>query len=200
MSRTRPDPRTGPRRRRWVPVALFVAFVVMPVLEIWTILQVGSVIGAWWTVVLLVLDSLVGAWLVRREGARSFRAFQEATRRGSVPGREIADGALILFGGALMLTPGFLTDAFGVLLVLPLTRPVFRAALARAISRRVVPGPVAGLGGFGGFGSGGFGPPGGFGGGGRPGSPGPGDPGRDEQRPGPGPSGSVVQGEVVDDD
>ena len=129
---------------------LLVAFVVMPIVEIWTILQVGAVIGAWWTVVLLVLDSLVGAWLVRREGARSFRAFQESVSRGGVPGREMADGALILVGGALMLTPGFVTDAFGALCVLPPTRALLRSALAGAIARRVVVGPVGPLSGFGG--------------------------------------------------
>ena len=162
-----------------MPLALFVAFVVMPIVEIWTILQVGSVIGAWWTVVLLVLDSLVGAWLVRREGARSFRAFQDAVSRGGVPGREIADGALILVGGALMLTPGFVTDVLGALCVLPPTRAMMRGALAGAIARRVVVGPFGGT--AAGFPTSPRVPP-------------------DARRPGPGPSGSVVQGEVVDDD
>ncbi len=184
----------GRRRRRWLPPALLVAFVVLPLIEIVVIIQVGSVIGAWWTVLLLVADSLVGAWLVRREGARAFRALQEALRRGAVPGREIADGALILVGGTLMLTPGFVTDVLGIALVLPFTRPLFRGALTQAVTRRIVVG-----GGTGGP-AGPMGPMG-FGGAAGSGGSGPGSaagPGR--QDPGPGPEGPVVRGEVVDDE
>ena len=171
-------------RRRWLPLALLVAFVVMPLIEIIVIIQVGSVIGAWWTVLLLVADSLVGAWLVRREGARAFRALQEALRRGAVPGREIADGALILVGGTLMLTPGFVTDALGIALVLPFTRPLFRGALTQAVTRRIV---------VGGGPAGPMGPMGPMGFGGPAAGPG-------RQDPGPGPEGPVVRGEVVDDE
>ena len=121
-----------------MPIALVVVFVVLPIVEILVILQVGAVIGGWSTVALLVLDSLVGAWLVRREGARAFRALREALGRGAVPSREIADGALVLVGGTLLLTPGFVTDALGVLLLLPFTRPFLRALLVREIGRRML--------------------------------------------------------------
>ncbi len=184
-------PRSGraPRRRRWVSLALVVAFVVMPIVEIYVLIQVGQVIGGWWTVLLLVLGGVVGSWLVRREGARAWRALQEALRRGAVPGREIADGALVLVGGTLLLTPGFVTDALGVLLVLPLTRPLWRRLLGQAISRRLlVAGSPPASGGFPGF-------PG-FPGAGN-GSPGPSGPGA--TNPGPRGSGPVVRGEVVDD-
>ncbi len=139
------------RRRvpwRWL---LVVAFVAVPLLEIWVILRVGSVIGPWWTIALLVVDSVVGAWLVRREGGRAWRALRTALQGGRMPAREIADGALILIGGTLMLTPGFVSDLAGILLILPMTRPVARRLLTRVVERRLVgslndrrPGPPTG--------------------------------------------------------
>ena len=86
------------------------------------LIQVGQVIGAWWTIVLLIADSVLGTWLVRREGARAWRALRNALESGRMPATELADGALILIGGTLMLTPGFVTDIVGLLLVVPLSR------------------------------------------------------------------------------
>ncbi len=121
----------------WLPVA---AFVVVPLAEIYVLIQVGHVIGAWWTVLLLLADSLVGGWLVVHEGGRAWQALQEALAQRRMPHRELADGALILVGGALMLTPGFLTDALGILCILPFTRPLARGVLARVVSRRLLGG------------------------------------------------------------
>ena len=127
-----------PTRRRRVPLwALMVAFVVVPLVEIAVLIQVGQVIGAWWTILLLVADSIRGGWLIRREGARAWRALAAAFNSGRMPARELADGALILVGGTLMLTPGFVTDAVGIGLILPLTRPVFRRLLTGIVSRRL---------------------------------------------------------------
>ena len=130
---------------------LVVAFVAVPLVEIWTILQVGRVVGPWWTIALLVLDSLIGAWLIKREGSRAWRALRAALERGRMPAREMADGALILIGGTLMLTPGFVTDAVGILAILPMTRPFARRLLTRVLERRLLsaghgrrPGPPAG--------------------------------------------------------
>ncbi len=164
------------RRRRLSLWVLFVAFVVMPLVEIYVLIQVGQVIGAWPTILLLVADSMLGAWIVRREGARAWRALNEALASGRMPATELADGALILVGGALMLTPGFVTDILGALVVLPFTRPVARRMLAQVVSRRlVVIGPVMG-----------------------PGMP-PGTGPDSTRRPGPGPGdGPVVRGDVVD--
>ena len=112
---TAPVPPARPRRgRRWVRPALAVAFVVVPLVEIWVILQVGQLVGPWWTIVLLVLDSMLGAWLIKREGGRAWLALREALARGRMPAREIADGALILIGGTLMLSPGFVLDILGI--------------------------------------------------------------------------------------
>ena len=111
------------------------AFLVIPLIEIYVIIQVGQVIGAWWTILLLILDSLFGAWLIKREGGRAWLSLNDAFESGRMPAKELADGALILIGGTLMLTPGFVTDAFGILLILPFTRPFFRGMLNGFVSR-----------------------------------------------------------------
>ena len=126
------------RRRRLSLWVLFLAFVVMPLVEIYVLIQVGQVIGAWPTILLLVVDSMLGAWIVRREGGRAWRALNQALASGRMPATELADGALILVGGALMLTPGFVTDLLGALVVLPFTRPVARRMLAQVVARRLV--------------------------------------------------------------
>jgi UPF0716 protein FxsA len=163
---------------------LLVAFVVVPLVEIFVLVQVGQVIGAWWTILLLIAASALGAWLIKREGSRSWAALREALQTGRMPARELADAGLILIGGTLMLTPGFVSDVVGILLILPVTRPVARRLLTRMVAARLV-GPVAGPSG------GQFGGP--FG------SSGPQGP-RDARRPGPDPQGPVVRGEVVDDE
>jgi UPF0716 protein FxsA len=158
---------------------LVAAFVLVPLAEIWAILQVGQLVGPWWTIALLVLDSMVGAWLIKREGGRAWAALREALQRGRMPARELADGALILIGGTLMLSPGFVLDLAGILLILPFTRPIARRLLTSVVERRLVVAPAFGSG----FGRG-FGPAGS-------------DPG-DDRRPGPGPEGPVVRGDVVE--
>lgn len=125
------------RTRRFPWWLLGIAFIVVPLVEIWTIIQVGQVVGPWWTILLLLASGVVGSWLVRREGGRAWGALQQALREGRMPHREIADGVLILIGGTLMITPGFLSDVLGVLMILPVTRPVGRALLAGFISRRL---------------------------------------------------------------
>lgn len=167
-----------PRPRRRLAWALFAAFVLMPMLEIYLLIQVGEVIGALWTIALLIGSGVIGSWLMRREGARAWRALNEALASGRMPARELADGALVLIGGTLMLTPGFVTDGMGVLMVFPVTRSVFRRLLAQVVTKRLV---VVGLG--------------------APRGPGsPGGAGPDARRPGPPSGDGVVRGEVVDED
>ncbi|MBF4162008.1 FxsA family protein [Nocardioides acrostichi] len=124
-------------RRRHVGLILALLFVVLPLVEVYVIVQVGQVIGAFWTITLLVVDSVLGAMIVRREGARAWRALVETLSAGRLPARELADGGLVLIGGTLLLTPGFVTDAFGALLVLPVTRPLFRGALTEIVAARI---------------------------------------------------------------
>jgi len=116
---------------------LFLAFLAMPFLELFVILKVGHAIGALNTIGLLILVSAVGAWLVKREGLAALRRAQGRIQDGGVPTKELIDGVLILFAGALLLTPGFLTDVAGVLLLLPPVRAALRATTARQLRRRV---------------------------------------------------------------
>jgi UPF0716 protein FxsA len=126
------------RRRSWLGWLLVALFIVVPLVEIYVIIQVGQAIGPWWTILLLVVDSILGSWLIRHEGGRAWRALREALDSGRMPAKELADGALILIGGTLMLAPGFVTDAFGVLIILPFTRPVFRRLLTGVVANRLV--------------------------------------------------------------
>ena len=116
---------------------LGVLFLVVPLAELAVIVQVSGAVGLGNTIVLLILVSVVGAWLVKREGIGVMRRVQAQLERGVVPGREVLDGFLILLAGALLLTPGFLTDVVGILLLVPPTRAVVRAVLARRFGRGV---------------------------------------------------------------
>ena len=129
--------RSGHRRPRW-GWYVFLALLVVPVAEIALIVAVGSVIGGWQTIVLLLVESALGAYLVKREGARSWQALRVALNTGQMPGRELADATLVLIGGTLLLTPGFLTDIVGFFFILPLTRPITRRWLQGVVERRLV--------------------------------------------------------------
>lgn len=117
-------------------LALVVAFIVVPLVELGIIIQVGQLIGAAPTILALLAVSLVGAWLVRREGTRAWRRFTEALRSGRVPADEVLEGAMVLFGGALLLTPGFATDTFGLLLMVPPVRALVGSTLKRQLGSR----------------------------------------------------------------
>ena len=132
----------SPRRRPRVSALLFVLFVVVPLIEIYVLVQVGQVIGAGWTILLLVADAILGTWIIKHEGARAWRALRQALAEGRMPATELADGALILIGGTLMLAPGFVTDVFGILLILPFTRPLFRRLLAGVVASRLLIAPL----------------------------------------------------------
>jgi UPF0716 protein FxsA len=115
---------------------LVLLFVVVPLAELYVIIQVGQAFGALNTIALLILISVAGAWLVKREGLNVWRRFQRQIETGSVPGKELADGVMILFAGALLMTPGFLSDIAGILLLLPPVRAVVRAGVLRRAARR----------------------------------------------------------------
>lgn len=121
-----------------MPVVLFVAFLVVPLVELYVLLQVGSAIGALNTVALVVLVGVAGAWLVKREGLGVVRRVRSQVGAGQVPGRELVDAFLILFGGALMLTPGFVTDVLGLALLTPPVRAAARRALAHRLRVHVL--------------------------------------------------------------
>jgi UPF0716 protein FxsA len=117
---------------------LVLLFIAVPIAELAVIIQVGQAIGVWWTIALLVADSLLGSWLMRHQGRAAWRRFNEALQVGRVPAREVLDGALVIFGGALLLTPGFITDVLGLVLLLPPSRALVRAVLARRLAHRMV--------------------------------------------------------------
>lgn len=115
---------------------LLLLFLAVPFVELYVIIQVGHAIGALNTIALLVLVSAAGAWLVKREGTGVLRRAQAKVNAGAVPGKELVDGVLILLAGALLLTPGFLSDVVGILLLLPPVRAAMRASTIRAMRRR----------------------------------------------------------------
>lgn len=121
---------------------LVILFIVVPIIELFVIIQVGGAIGVLPTVGLLVLGSVLGSVLMRSQGRAAWRDFQAATAAGRVPAREVLDGALVIFGGALLLTPGFATDALGLLLLLPPTRAIVRRMLVGGVAKRML-GPAA---------------------------------------------------------
>jgi UPF0716 protein FxsA len=130
-----------------VLLPLVLLFIVVPIVEIYVIIQVGQAIGALWTVALLVADSILGSMLMRSQGRAAWQRFNEAVAAGRVPAREVLDGVLVIFGGALLLTPGFVTDVFGLSLLLPPTRAAIRGLLVRRFAGRVivaVPGSARG--------------------------------------------------------
>ena len=110
---------------------LIVLFIVVPIAELALLIQVGQLIGVWWTIVLLIADAILGSWLLRSQGRAAWRRFNQALGGGRIPHREVVDGVLIIFGGALLLTPGFITDIFGLLFLIPPTRAVMRRLLVR---------------------------------------------------------------------
>ncbi|MEV5961283.1 FxsA family protein [Kribbella sp. NPDC051952] len=120
-----------------MPWFIALALLVVPIVEIFVIIQIGQVIGGWPTVALLIVESALGAWLIKREGRRAWNALRTALDTGKMPGRELADGALVLIGGTLLLTPGFVTDIFGFFFVLPFTRPLARRAMTAFFGRRL---------------------------------------------------------------
>jgi UPF0716 protein FxsA len=122
---------------------LILLFIVVPIAEIYVIIQVGQAIGALWTIALLIADSILGSMLMRSQGRQAWRRFNEAIAAGRPPAREVLDGALVIFGGALLLTPGFLTDILGVTLLLPPTRAIVRKLLVGAVLGRTPAGRAA---------------------------------------------------------
>ncbi len=139
---------------------LVLLFIVVPIAELYVIIQVGQLIGIGPTLLILLLDSVLGAWLLKREGRGAWVRFNRALAERRLPGTEVADGFLIVLGGALLVAPGFITDVVGVLLLVPPTRAVARRVLRRWTLGRVAIVGFPGGGTMGGFGAGGGSGPG----------------------------------------
>jgi UPF0716 protein FxsA len=124
-------------------LALIALFIALPLAELYVILKVGDAIGAVWTILLLAADSVLGSLLLRAQGRSVWRRFNNALAEGKMPHREVMDGVLVIFGGAFLITPGFITDIVGLFLLLPPTRSVIRGVVARRLGRRVATGTTA---------------------------------------------------------
>ena len=121
-------------------LALIGLFIALPLVELYVILKVGDAIGAVWTILLLAADSVLGSLLLRAQGRSVWRRFNEALAEGKMPHREVIDGVLVIFGGAFLITPGFVTDFVGLLLLIPPTRTLIRRRVVRRLGRRVTVG------------------------------------------------------------
>lgn len=115
---------------------LFALFILIPIAELYVIVEIAGAIGIWWTLALLITSAVAGAYLLRHQGRAAWRSFRSALSAGRVPAREVLDGALVILGGALLLTPGFLTDIAGIALLIPPTRDLVTALATRLLARR----------------------------------------------------------------
>jgi UPF0716 protein FxsA len=118
---------------------LLTLLVVFPIIEIAVLIAVGQVIGAAWTILLVLATSALGAWLLRREGARSWQAFRADVAEGRPPGNTVTEGLLVLVGGVFMLVPGFVSDVIGALLIAPPTRKLARIGVLALVAPRLTP-------------------------------------------------------------
>ena len=132
-----------------MPLLLILLFIVVPIAELYVIIKVGEVIGVLPTLILLLADAILGSMLLRHQGRGAWRRFNEALAAGRFPGREVVDGALIIVGGTLLLTPGFLTDIVGLFLLVPPTRAIARRVLRRFTIGRFTVVSMGGPGPFG---------------------------------------------------
>lgn len=119
-------------------LALIAIFVLVPLAELYVIFKVGDAIGILPTLAILVVDSLIGSMLLKSQGRAVWRRFNDAMGAGRIPHQEVVDGVLVIFGGAFLITPGFLTDIVGILLLLPPTRALFRGTVTKRLGARVV--------------------------------------------------------------
>jgi UPF0716 protein FxsA len=128
-----------------MPLFLIVLFIVVPIAELYVIIQVGQLIGLWPTLGLLLADAILGSLLLRQQGRGAWMRFNQALAERRFPGKEVVDGLLIVVGGTLLLTPGFLSDIVGLLLLIPPTRAIVRSLLRRfTIGRFMVVGMPGG--------------------------------------------------------
>ena len=124
---------------------LVLLFIVVPIAELYVIIQVGEAIGVLPTLALLLADALLGSLLLRHQGRGAWRRFNAALGERRFPGREVADGLMIAIGGTLLLAPGFITDIFGLILLIPPTRAIVRGLLKRfTVGRFLVVGMPGG--------------------------------------------------------
>jgi UPF0716 protein FxsA len=116
---------------------ILLAFIVVPIVELYVIIKVGESIGVLWTVALLFADSILGGLLMRSQGRLAWRRFTDAMAAGRMPAKEVLDGALVIFGGAFLMTPGFISDIFGLAFLAPPSRVIIRNTVLRRFTGRL---------------------------------------------------------------
>jgi UPF0716 protein FxsA len=119
-------------------IFLIALFIIVPIAELYVIIQIGGLIGVWPTIALLLADAMLGSLLLRHQGRGAWQRFNKAIAERRFPGREVADGLLIAIGATLLLAPGFLTDIVGLILLIPPTRALVRRLLKGVVGRRFV--------------------------------------------------------------
>ncbi|MBX0359018.1 FxsA family protein [Halobacillus sp. Nhm2S1] len=123
---------------RW----LLLFILVVPALEIGVLIWTGNLIGPLWVILLIILTGVLGAWLAKKQGLETIRNFQQSVQYGQMPQDTLLDGACILVGGAVLLTPGFITDAIGFLLLFPATRLPIKRVIRNAIQKAMQKGTI----------------------------------------------------------
>jgi len=118
-----------------MPIFILLAFIIVPVVEIAVFIQLGGEIGLWNTIFLIFLTAIIGSWVLRRQGLATLQRAQESLARQVFPVAEVFDGLCLVVAGILLLTPGFVTDAIGFLLLLPFTRLVLRTWIWKTLAR-----------------------------------------------------------------
>ncbi len=125
-----------PRRSRLLLPVLVVGFILLSVAEVWLLTAVGARIGVLWTLAILVAEASFGVWLMHREGRKAWAALTDAYATGRMPTGHLADAALVLVGGVMLILPGFFTDLLGLVCLLPFTRPLARQLIGLVIARQ----------------------------------------------------------------
>ncbi|MDH3455053.1 MAG: membrane protein FxsA [Desulfuromonadales bacterium] len=129
-------------KRGSVFIRLLTIFIFVPLIELYLLIEAGQMIGIGPTLGLILLTGIAGAWLARSQGVEVLRRIQDETARGQMPAIALIDGALVLVGGLLLLTPGFFTDALGFTFLIPITRELWRKALSAWLHKQVQLGSV----------------------------------------------------------
>jgi len=133
-------------------VPFFLLFVIVPVIEIAVLIKVGSTIGIFWTLLLILSTAVIGVNILRQQGMEVLMRASQKLNEGSIPAQELAEGFLLALAGTLLLTPGFVTDAFGFALLVPVIRQTLVGSVVRLLKTKVVAGagadPFASRGGY----------------------------------------------------
>lgn len=121
---------------------LILLLIIVPALEIYVLVLSGNTIGIYWTIILVILTGVLGAWLAKKEGLHTIRLAQLQLQQGQIPSGVIIDGLSILVGGVVLLTPGFITDAIGFFLLIPTTRAIAKAFFQKIFERMIKSGSI----------------------------------------------------------